>query len=86
MNTDLYHMEGGSLPGCSGAFVVDPDNKLVAIVDGGLGEGQSGYNWAIPTLYLDDPERSNITELPRNVVDPPKILFLIFTGQSAGYF
>ncbi|MBI3790464.1 MAG: serine protease [Gemmatimonadetes bacterium] len=48
----VYYVQGGLLPGYSGAPVIDEQERLVGIVDGGLNQGQSGYNWVIPARNL----------------------------------
>lgn len=53
---EIYAMSNGSLPGYSGAAIIDGSHRLVAIVDGGLNNGSAGYTWAIPSRYLFDLE------------------------------
>lgn len=72
---DVYNVEGGSLPGFSGSFVVDENSNLVAVIDGGLDEGQSSYNWIIPIEYLDVLMESKVSSVPDSVRNPPKILW-----------
>ena len=52
LDLPIYYVEGGLLPGYSGAPVVDADNRLVGIVEGGLDNGASAYNWVIPAANL----------------------------------
>jgi len=64
---DIYYVEGGLLPGYSGAPVVDGSGRLVGIADGGLNKGQSDYNWVIPARYLADLLASTETQVPAQV-------------------
>ncbi len=65
--TDLriYYVEGGLLPGYSGAPVVNGAGRLVGIADGGLNNGASNYNWVIPARHLGE-----LTASTSNVVPP----------------
>lgn len=61
----IYYVEGGLLPGYSGGPVVEESSgRLVGIVDGGLNQGMSGYNWVIPASRLDDLFASRQTTVP----------------------
>lgn len=48
----IYAMSNGSLPGYSGAAIINENHQLIAIVDGGLNNSSAGYTWAIPSRYL----------------------------------
>ncbi len=63
--TDFYILQGGSLPGYSGASIVDENNRLVAIVDGGLNEGMNTVKWAIPAGKLGELELHGTPWQPR---------------------
>ncbi len=60
----VYYVQGGLLPGYSGAPVVNSRNELVGIVEGGLDKGASDYNWLIPVANLAMLEASPNTQLP----------------------
>jgi hypothetical protein len=64
---DIYYVEGGLLPGYSGAPVVDGSGRLIGIADGGLNKGQSDYNWVIPVRYLTELLASGQTQVPAQV-------------------
>lgn len=63
----IYYVQGGLLPGYSGAPVVDANNRLVGIVDGGLDKGTSGYNWVIPVENLKYLVVSQESQVPGKV-------------------
>jgi S1-C subfamily serine protease len=63
----VYYVEGGLLPGYSGAPVVNAGGRLIGVVDGGLNDGQSNYNWVIPARHLTDLLASKDTDVPSQV-------------------
>jgi WD40 repeat protein len=50
LDNPIYTVSGVFGPGDSGAPIVDSTNRVIAIGDGGLG---NGVGWAIPTTQLD---------------------------------
>ncbi len=78
LDLDIYYVQGGLLPGYSGAPVVDRDNRLVGIVDGGLNKGMSNYNWVIPATNLNrltGKMQAGDTAIPPEVAIMQGILF-----------
>lgn len=67
LDLKVYYVEGGLLPGYSGAPVVNAAGRLIGVVDGGLNDGQSGYNWVVPARHLADLLASGDTEVPPQV-------------------
>ncbi|MGI9272218.1 MAG: trypsin-like peptidase domain-containing protein [Woeseiaceae bacterium] len=66
MSLDIYLVDGDGLGGgFSGGPVVNASGKLLGIVDGGLDNGGSDYNWMIPATRLNDLKDSSSRELPR---------------------
>jgi hypothetical protein len=63
----IYYVQGGLLPGYSGAPVVNERGQLVGIVDGGLNKGQDSYNWVIPAENLKKLMASTQTKVPDRV-------------------
>lgn len=45
---DILYIEGNLVPGHSGAPVLDTQNRVVGVVDGGLLGGAAAISWAIP--------------------------------------
>ncbi len=64
VDLEIYHVQGGLLPGYSGAPVFDGNGRLVGVVDGGLNGGQIDYNWAIPGKHLNTLVASGPAQLP----------------------
>jgi hypothetical protein len=64
LSMPIYYVDGGPLPGYSGAPVVDARSRLVGIVDGGLDNGATGYNWIIPAGNLKNLEETGSPKLP----------------------
>ncbi|MEM7225697.1 MAG: serine protease [Pseudomonadota bacterium] len=60
ISEQIYAMRNGSLPGYSGALVVDSAGRLIGVVDGGLNDGAAGFTWAIPSRYLAELERQPV--------------------------
>ncbi len=75
LSHEIYSVSGGSLPGYSGSFVVNNDKQLVAIIDGGLDDGQTGYNWVIPVEFIDKLMASNVKKVPPRVLQTPDYLW-----------
>jgi hypothetical protein len=65
MNLEIYFVTGDGLGGgYSGGPVVDGSGKLLAIVDGGLDNGGTDYNWLIPATFLNDFKTPNDPTIP----------------------
>ena len=65
LNLEVYFVTGDSLGGgYSGAPVVDAQGALVGIVDGGLDQGATDYNWLVPSAYLAELEAQGEPALP----------------------
>jgi S1-C subfamily serine protease len=45
---DVIYLEGSLIPGHSGAALVDDNNRVYGVVDGGIRQGAAGISWAIP--------------------------------------
>lgn len=80
LSHEVYNVQGGSLPGFSGSYVVDENHKLVAIIDGGLDEGLSSYNWIIPVRFLQEKLMCEtcpdvLTAVPASIQNSPVILW-----------
>jgi hypothetical protein len=58
--TDFYIFQNGSLPGYSGAAIVDDEQRLVGIVDGGLNEGLDTIKFGIPAKNLNDFNKKGV--------------------------
>lgn len=71
----IYYVEGGLLPGYSGAPVVNAAGRLVGIVDGGLNNGQSNYNWVIPARHLGELTASTDNRVPPQVARSSSVHF-----------
>jgi hypothetical protein len=70
----VTNIEGHLLPGLSGAPVLNHQNQVVAIGDGGLENGTVGISWGIPIQSLVQLMAS--TEVAdRSSVVSPKVLF-----------
>lgn len=69
VDLDIYYVQGGLLPGYSGAPVINVDNELIGIVDGGLNSGQASYNWLIPASNLDELLTSDEDAIPQGVAE-----------------
>jgi hypothetical protein len=53
-NITILNISSGNLgPGYSGAPVLDSNNKVLGVVDGGLRAGASAISWAIPITYVE---------------------------------
>ncbi len=52
LDQEITNIEGHLLPGLSGAPVLDKQNHVVAVSDGGLENGFVGISWGIPVQYL----------------------------------
>jgi hypothetical protein len=88
-HTEFYLLQGGSLPGYSGASIIDEQNRLVAIVDGGLNQGLNTVKWAIPASKLQaledgGPWRPQYGEKPpwlwsSGIADPDQFSVLSYT-------
>lgn len=89
-DVSFYIFQGGSLPGYSGAAIVDDKNQLVAVVDGGLNEAQNTVKWGIPADQLKALEDSDLSWEPRygakpkylwstGIVNPDKNSVLTYT-------
>lgn len=78
LQLDMYFVQGPLGGGYSGGPVVDESGRLLGIVDGGLDQGASDYNWLIPASYLAKLETSGDSTIP--VVD----LKLLDAHFSAG--
>lgn len=78
----IYYVQGGLLPGYSGAPVVDGSNRLVGIVDGGLDNGASDYNWVIPVENVGRLMASQ-EGLPRKSL-PNNLLYSSGLVEAAG--
>ena len=74
LDMGIYMVQGGLLPGYSGAPVITPENNLVGIADGGLNKGADNYNWLIPASHLDNLDRNNKV-IPDKVAKLAGILF-----------
>ncbi|HQY09845.1 MAG TPA: serine protease [Burkholderiaceae bacterium] len=48
-NATIFRVASLLQPGQSGAPILDPQGRVVAIVDGGMRDGYLGLNWSIPT-------------------------------------
>lgn len=50
--SDVLYLEGNLVPGHSGAPLLDENNTVYGIIDGGLRGGAAGISWAIPILSI----------------------------------
>lgn len=64
VNLAIYHVQGGLLPGFSGAPVFDERGNVVAVVNGGLKHGFANFNWAIPAKHLFELRPSGSVQVP----------------------
>lgn len=64
LDLEILYLEGSLLPGFSGSPILDTNNKLVGIGDGGLEEGASNVSWGIPASQLAKLSVSQETSLP----------------------
>ena len=53
LDLGVLHVEGGLLPGDSGAPIIDVHGRVVGIGSGGLKRGTVGLGWGIPASRLD---------------------------------
>jgi S1-C subfamily serine protease len=49
---EIYYIEGNLVPGHSGAPLLDPEEKVIGIVNGGIKGGAAGISWAIPVKNI----------------------------------
>ncbi len=59
VDLEIYAVQGGLLPGMSGAPAFDERGKLIGIVNGGLKQGFADFNWTIPSKHLNELNRNN---------------------------
>lgn len=52
VETWILRLNGNLVPGLSGAPVIGPDGRVVAVGSGGLAEGAGGIVWAVRAEYL----------------------------------
>lgn len=74
-NLPIYYLQGGLLPGYSGAPIIDGNGNLVAVADGGLNGGTTDYNWAIPGKHLNELPAKGMSEMPSAGRDASGALF-----------
>jgi hypothetical protein len=60
LKIEVLSIEGNFLRGHSGAPVFNAENKIVGVVNGGLGHGYSGIVWAIPWADIRWQSKSQI--------------------------
>ncbi|WP_300033395.1 serine protease [uncultured Roseobacter sp.] len=78
LDLEIFYVQGGLLPGYSGAPVFDSANRLIGIVDGGLNKGTSNYNWVIPASNIEklmQKVAASETTIPPEVAQIQGILF-----------
>jgi ankyrin repeat protein len=76
----VVNIDSTILPGHSGAPLIDSNNRVVAVGNGGLSGGTAGLNWAIPwssvhLIYLQDLNPETKTKLASLEVMNPDTLF-----------
>ena len=90
---DVLNVEGSLSPGESGAPVLNADNQVVGIVDGGL--RNAGINWAIPLktiswasprLVEDDLARLNTLDIHLFVLGELSESIQMFPGNDCNSF
>ena len=64
LDLPIYYLEGSLVPGFSGAPVVDAENRVVGIGNGGLERGASQVSWVIPVGFLDQLLQSSEAQGP----------------------
>jgi hypothetical protein len=52
LDLSVGHIEGGVVPGHSGAAIIDSQGGIAAIADGGLRGGTVGISWGVPASHL----------------------------------
>jgi S1-C subfamily serine protease len=71
----ITNIEGHLVPGLSGAPVVNNQNKVVAIGDGGLENGTVGISWGIPVQALTRLSASTESTTTTSTNPQPRALF-----------
>jgi hypothetical protein len=71
----ITNIEGHLVPGLSGAPVINSQNRVVAIGDGGLENGTVGISWGIPVQALAQLVASTDTIAPTSPGSASKVLF-----------
>jgi TPR repeat protein len=67
LDLPVLHVEGGLLPGDSGAPIIDSEGRVIGIANGGLKQGKVALGWGIPANRLDGLTERGLTRRP---VDP----------------
>ncbi len=100
-NLEVIHFEGDLVPGLSGAPIVNQQGAVVAVANGGLREGTTGYVWGtrINTLPCQNewisPEEVDWDQLKNNTIPismskligylPPELPYAFSQKDSHGY-
>jgi hypothetical protein len=72
---NVLSLQGNLLPGHSGAPILDTENRVIGIANGGLKEGFAGISWAIPFKDIDWDSPSSGGRLKALAKLDPNILF-----------
>lgn len=72
---DVLDLDGHLLPGHSGAPILDSENRVLAVANGGLKEGFAAMSWAVPFQYIDWEDAAGNVRLKELDKLSPNILF-----------
>jgi len=75
LSLPITNIEGHLVPGLSGAPILDSQNRVVAVGDGGLENGTVGISWGIPAQALQRLVASTETVNSTSLSEPPRALF-----------
>lgn len=64
LDLPVLHVEGGLLPGDSGAPIIDGEGRVIGIGNGGLKQGKVALGWGIPASRLDRLRERGVTTMP----------------------
>lgn len=78
----VVSLRGPIVPGFSGAPILNSQDKVVAVANGGLKGGSTGHVWAIPWQNINWQNTASNTQFQAVASSPPEVLFSVNNNED----
>ncbi len=83
LQIEVLYLEGNLVPGHSGSPLLNSNNEVIGVANGGLNGGSAGISWAIPIgNIIFTSIRDNISQLNQLSKSHPEDLFALETVEK----